>query len=195
MATTINNNYYGYPPPAYSGYGYVPPGYPYANAHAEPYMNYYQQDVPIGPLYPGGSPMGNYGGYGYGEQQNMVNLLQQNLKANDGFNDATKSAALNKQVLQDLETMLPKLGDGSGVITRSDMEAALNDDSGKFSSKEKAEINYILNVKQNGDFNSDLWTALNGHDDLVSTKDIDPALNSDLSPGSIHNDSLTPYKG
>jgi hypothetical protein len=122
--------------------------------------------------------------------------IQQLATSNGGFNEYTKSTDLNKQALEDLKTMLPKLGDGSGVIVRGDMEAALSDTSDKFSDKEKAEINYILNVKQNSDPNSDLWTTLNGADDLVSTKDIDPALTKDLAPDSadMHNDGLTPYK-
>lgn len=118
-----------------------------------------------------------------------------------GFNDANKSVDTNKSALQSFKNMLGRLdteagGAADGLISETDMRAALNDNTGKYTSKEKAALNYIYNVRMNpNDQNSTLWEAMDGTDSLVEENDINDAINSTAPLSTIHNNSIANRDG
>jgi hypothetical protein len=123
---------------------------------------------------------------------------QQSDPSNFGFNANNKSAELNKQALGELQGMASKLDTADNpflnpdnTFGKNDMEAALNDTNGRFSDKEKAVIQYILNTQMNNDPKSTLWNAIE-RDGIVTPDAIKTALSRDLAPdaSTMHDDGL-----
>lgn len=193
MAAPIGNN------PNYPGSNYGQPGNsplydPEASLY-DPNQNFF-----FGPM--GGTDNTNLEDYIRSIVEEIMNTNQQGQEqgqldpSNFGFNANSKSADTNKRALEELQEMASKLDTADnpflyqdGKFGKNDMEAALKSD--KFSDKEKAVIEYILNVQQNNDPKSTLWNALE-RDGIVTSDNIKTALSRDLAPDAapMHDDGL-----
>lgn len=117
-----------------------------------------------------------------------------------GFNEANKSKEKNKEALNIVkEIWKDKLDiadgdtDDDDKVSEDDFKAAMADDSGQYTAKQKAAMKYIFEVQQKkGDSYSTLWEGMDGKDSIASWDDLQTALTKDLDPtsGDTENDDL-----
>ena len=106
------------------------------------------------------------------------------------FGFKTTSTDANRTVLQWLKDKFDTIKNcgtsGHKRIERTNLLAALADSG--YSAKEKAMIKYALNVKQNN--GQTLWNSIGGDDGQTSYKDLENALNGDLSPAHVSSEYI-----